>query len=183
MGVSRSRVYLYRGTKGTEASPIAAAPNVSWKLLVPGEAARLSDIGYFDVNDCGERFGRGDVCYTASVDGRLAHYSWVQRSGVHPIIEAGISATVQPREFWIYHCMTAAWARGQKLYPATLHRIMQEHFGNGYERAWIYTIRENIASQNGIVRAGFEKVSELPALRVGSRYFRTGPPVMERVAR
>jgi hypothetical protein len=158
---------------------VKTSSNVTWNLLAPQDAEPVCKLGYLDVDLCREYFERGDLCYTASLDGRLAHFSWVQRSGIHRLKEAGMSVPVAPGEFWIYFCMTADWARGQKLYPATLQRILREHFDSGYETGWIYTLRENVASQNGIAKAGFQKVTELSALRVGSHYVRMGPQLTE----
>jgi hypothetical protein len=126
------------------------------------------------VSDGLKRLHRGDRCYTVSVDGHLAHYSWVQRAGSHPITEAGLFAPVGSGEFWIYDCRTVERARGRGIYPATLERIVNDHFEEGYCTAWIYTSRENIASQKGIFRAGFGLVATLGALRVGSHYYRMG---------
>jgi len=142
--------------------------------LDPTRLDVLAEIGPFDVEAGPPRLQRGDVCYVVFLGGRPAHYSWVQRSGSHPLTEAGISAPVAPGEFWIYHCVTAEWARGRKIYPATLQRILQDHFANGYSTAWIYTSRQNVASQQGILRAGFKPAATLSAFRVGRRYFRTG---------
>lgn len=121
-----------------------------------------------------KRLHRGDLCYTVCVDGYLAHYSWVQRSGSHPITEAGLSVPVGSGEFWIYNVRTVERARGKRILPATLERIVNDHFEEGYCTAFIYTSRENIAAQKGILRAGFGLVATLGALRVGSHYYRTG---------
>jgi hypothetical protein len=106
------------------------------------------------------------------IDGQLAHYSWVQRAGSHPITEAALSLPVARGEFWIYNCRTVDWARGKRIYPATLERIVWDHFAQSYHTGWIYTTRKNVSSQKGILRAGFQQVATLSALRVGSRYFR-----------
>jgi len=135
----------------------------------------LAEIGPFATKDGPLRFQRGDVCCVAFLSGRLAHYSWVQRSGMHPTTEAGLSVPIERGEFWIYHYRTAELARGKRLYPATLQRIVvTDHLAEGYSTAWIYTSRENIASQQAIWRAGFGLVATLSALRVGSHYFRMG---------
>jgi hypothetical protein len=75
---------------------------------------------------------------------------------------------------WIYHCQTAEWARGRGIYPSTLERIVSDCFAAGDFTAWIYTSKQNVASQKGIVRAGFALVTTLHALRIGSQYFPLG---------
>ncbi len=63
-----------------------------------------------------QRLNGGHLCYVAALDGCLAHYSWVQRSGTHLILEAGMSVSVESGHFWIYHCFTAEWAQREWMY-------------------------------------------------------------------
>ena len=175
-GVSLVRTYLYGMPKPNHPPTVKSAANVEWELLSPGALDVLSGIDRFDAKVGLQRLQRGDLCYVASCNGRLAHYSWVQRSGSHPIAEAGLIVPVQSGEFWIYNCFTLEWARGKWIYPETLDRIVNDHFRAGYGTAWIYTSRRNVPSQRGILRAGFGQVATLPTLRVGSHYYRFGRP-------
>jgi hypothetical protein len=174
LGMSIGQTYLYRLSKTDGWSSAAQDGRLTWELLNPSQVGKLSQIGWFDENEGLERLRRGDRCYTVSIDGRLAHYSWVQRSSSHPITEAGVSVPVDNGAFWIYHCQTATWARGQGLYPATLERIVQDCFAEGDCTAWIYTSKRNVASQKGIRQAGFDFVTALNAFRMGSQYFPLG---------
>jgi hypothetical protein len=173
-GMSFVPTYLYRLSKTDGWSPAVHDERLKWELLSPGQIGQLAEIGWFDESEGLERLRRGDRCYTVSIDGRLAHYSWVQRSSSHPITEAGVSVPVDNGAFWIYHCQTAEWARGRGLYPSTLERIVRDCFSDGDCTAWIYTAKKNIASQKGILRAGFGLMTTLYALRVGSHYFPLG---------
>ena len=112
------------------------------------------------------KFAAGLTCYVARADGRLAHYSWVQDSGRHLIGGAGRKRRVREGDLWIHACFTAAWARGRHLYPAVLGRILQDYKARGFRTAWIYVLDSNLASQQGIRRAGFELVSRLRSLSV-----------------
>lgn len=118
-----------------------------------------------------ERWAAGDRCYCVYLADKLAHFSWVKTKGLQPIVEAGITVNVEDSHFWIYHCWTAEWARGRKIYPAVLRAIIDEHFSTGYACAHIYTSRKNTPSQNGILRAGFRYIGSKWALRLGSRWF------------
>jgi hypothetical protein len=171
LGISLGQTYLYRLSKTDGWSPAAHDGHLNWELLSPAQVGQLAEIGWFDEAEGLDRLRRGDRCYTVSIDGRLAHYSWVQRSANHPITEAGISVPVGNGAFWIYHCHTAEWARGRGIYPSTLERIVNDCFAEGDCTAWIYTSKQNIASQKGILRAGFSLVTTLLALRMGSQCF------------
>lgn len=174
-GVNVSRTYLYRlSNEDVRSAAIGNDGSVKWELLTRSRVGQLKDVGWFDSNEFVRRLRRGDRCYTASIDGRVAHYSWVQRSALHPIAEAGVSGRAGNGAFWIYHCVTADWAKGRRIYPATLERIVSDCFAEGDTTAWIYTSKENVASQKGIERAGFRQVATLSALRVGSHYFSIG---------
>jgi len=174
LGMSFGQTYLYRLSKADGWSAAPGDRRLKWELLSPAQVGQLTDIGWFDVKKGQERLRRGDRCYTVSIDGRLAHYSWVQRSASHRITEAGVSVPVERGAFWIYHCQTAEWARGRGIYPSTLEHIVSDCFAEGDCTAWIYTSKQNVASQKGIERAGFGLVTTLHALRMGSHYFPLG---------
>jgi hypothetical protein len=174
LGMGLRHTQLYRLSKPDGWSPATGGGSLKWELLSPAQASQLQGIGWFDLDECLQRFQRGDRCYTVSIDGRIAHYSWVQRSGSHPITEAGVRVPVEDRAFWIYHCQTAQWARGRGIYPATLEKIVHDSFAEGYCTAWIYTSKQNVASQKGIARAGFGLVTTLRALRMGSQFLPVG---------
>ncbi len=174
LGMSVGQTHLYRLSKTDAWTPAVNDGRLKWELLSLGEVGRLAEIGWFDEREGVERLRRGDRCYTVSVDGRLAHYSWVQRSSSHPITEAGVSVPVGDGAFWIYHCQTAEWARGRGLYPSTLERIVHDCFAEGDFTAWIYTAKQNVASQKGILRAGFGLVTTLRAFRMGTQFFPIG---------
>jgi hypothetical protein len=175
LGLGVQQTYLYQLSKPEAWSlPAATDERMKWELLPRAQVGQLRDLGPFDVNEGLQRLDRGDRCYTVSLDGRLAHYSWVQRSASHPITEAGLSVPVGAGEAWIYHCVTVDWARGRRIYPATLQRIVRDCFAEGDHTAWIYTSTQNIPSQKGILRAGFGLVATLDAVRMGSRYLPIG---------
>jgi hypothetical protein len=145
---------------------------LGWELLSPETVCRLGEFRGVDLEQCRTRLERGDSCYTVTVDGRLAHVSWVQSSGVHWLRDAGFSVNVQSGHFWIYHCITTPWARGRGLYPQTLVHICRDFAARGAKTAWIYTSKGNIASQKGISRAGFRQIADFPAIRFGDHYLR-----------
>jgi RimJ/RimL family protein N-acetyltransferase len=76
------------------------------------------------------------------------------------------------RRFWIYHCRTHESAQGLGIYPFVLSAIQRDYFTRGSREGIIYTTIQNIASQRGIVKAGFRLERELRALRIGRHYFK-----------
>jgi RimJ/RimL family protein N-acetyltransferase len=141
-------------------------------MLAAEGMGQLTDIGPFDLGEGRERVRRGDRCYCLWLDGRLAHYCWVQQTGSHPIEPAAVSVSVRPGVFWLYNARTAEWARRRGIFRATLERIVTDYFAAGYHTAWIYVVRENVASQKAVLRSGFELDRVLSALRMGTHYFR-----------
>jgi RimJ/RimL family protein N-acetyltransferase len=125
-----------------------------------------------NIDEMRSRLQEGHLCYVAFLDGRPVHYSWVQRAGVHNITEAATSLVVAPGEFWIYHCRTVEFAKGKGIYPTVLTHIVRDHFADRYVRGRIYTEDENVASQRGILKAGFRPEIQMRALRVGLLRFR-----------
>src|ERR1017187_8846001 len=183
MGVGLRRTYLYRAARRDGWSASTNDKELAWEPLAPGQVDSLLEIGPFEVSEGLKRLHRGGRCYTVCLDGCLAHYSWVQRSGSHLITEAGTSAPVAKGEFWIYHCRTAAWARGRGIYPSTLSRIVRDHFDAGYSTAWIYTTAERRHAPEGEgsihhPSAGLSAIISMPVTppRGSTPPERTSPP-------
>lgn len=119
------------------------------------------------VEETKQRLKRGDRCYVARVDGKAAHFSWVQTTGWHYVLSAGLWRNIGKGEVWIYHCHTAEWCRGQRIYPFVLTEILKDFRQEGiFLKAIIYTTQDNRASQRGILRAGFSLKRKHRALRV-----------------
>jgi hypothetical protein len=145
---------------------IELAEECSVRQIGPDELHFLEHIWKHDPDELRARLKAGGLCYTIFMGGRPAHYSWVQSSGIHPILDAGTEIAIEDGDLWIYHCRTAAWARGRRLYPFALSQILRDFKHAGFRRGWIYTTAENAASQNGIKAAGFLPVRRLRAFRI-----------------
>ena len=182
-GISLERTYLY-SRSALAPTPITVSSDVELRIapIRASEAHLLAALGPPDVAEWNLRFKRGDECFGAWVEGQLAHYSWVQLAGEHPISAAGVEVKVQDAEFWIYNCRTSDAHRGKRIYPRTLQHIALEYFRAGKRAGWIYTTFDNVASQHGIERAGFFKMRTLHALRLGRHYRRLGNDVTSNYA-
>lgn len=173
-GMAVEETYLYKITAGELLPPVELATGVKIQVVGLETVKLLESVEGLSPEDVEQRLRRGDVCYLAYADDRIAHYSWVQRNGYHRIDTAGIGSEVAEGEYWIYNCRTVDWAKGRRIYPYTLSRILDEHMRHGFLRAIIYTTRSNRASENGILRAGFKQVCTLRSFRLGRRYFHLG---------
>ena len=104
-----------------------------------------------------QRFAAGRHCYAARVANQLVTYGWAtfdeERIG-----ELGLSIHLKTGEVYIWDCATVPAYRGQRLYPALLTHMLYTLHTQGVQRVWIGTNTDNLASQIGIVAAGFQPV-------------------------
>jgi hypothetical protein len=145
----------------------AGPQNLEIRALTPETISSLEGAWPFRPGEVRERLLTGQGCYVGLIDGRIAHFSWVQTADAHEIATAGRSSVIRDGELWIYHCRTFDWARRKGVYEAVLHKILRDHRQRGFQRALIYTTADNVASQRGILRAGFKPVANFRALEVG----------------
>ena len=131
----------------------------------------MKKFGWITAQNVEMRVRRGDLCYLVYVDGALAHYSWVQFKGTMEIISNAVTCDLKEGQFWVFDCCTAGWAKGRKIYPWTISRIVSDFFAQRLSTALIATSEHNIASQNGIRRAGFKQCATFKELRFGEHYF------------
>ncbi|HEY7347759.1 MAG TPA: GNAT family N-acetyltransferase [Ktedonobacterales bacterium] len=107
-----------------------------------------------------ERFAAGRRCYVAWVEGTLAAYGWVtfDEEGIG---ELGLRIRLGPGEAYIWDCATLLAYRGQRLYPALLVYISSELRAQGFRLALIGADSDNVASQKGMILAGFQPVADM----------------------
>lgn len=134
--------------------------------LDANDTRTLQTIYPIDSEEDLRRLEGGQTCYVASLAGRLAHFSWAQRSGVHEIAGTGRYRKIVDGDVWIYSARTAEWAKGRSVYPAVLRYIMRDSAAMGCHRAWIYVAEENVPSIRGIEKAGFIRVGRLRTLLI-----------------
>jgi hypothetical protein len=171
IGIGVERVFLYRLTDSNAIPDLNPAPGLEITLIQPDQMDRLKEVlPTLDMADVSQTRRQGSQCYGAAIGGKLVHYSWVQTTGQHSILDAGRRVEVSPDEFWIYDCRTSSSARGLGIYSYMLTFIARKHLQQGLRQGIIYTTVENTASQRGIEKAGFTKTESLRSLRLGSRY-------------
>jgi GNAT superfamily N-acetyltransferase len=125
-------------------------------------------MGLNDPSEVQQRFASGRRCYGALVEGNLAAYGWVTFDEEH-IGEMGLCIRLAPGEAYLWDCATAPPYRRCGLYTALLVHIAGELRAEGLCRVWIGADGDNLPSQKGIARAGFQPVVDLIAARAMNR--------------
>ena len=80
--------------------------------------------------------------------------------------ELNLRLTLLPGEAYIWDCATLPAFRRNYLYGALLVYILGELRSENLCRVWIGADFDNVASQRGIARAGFQQVADLVVARV-----------------
>ena len=138
----------------------------------PGVAARFGRVdaeivpalaqamGLADPAPVLERLAGQRRCYGAWVDGALVAYGWVTFDE-EEIGELGVRVRMSPGEAYVWDCATLPAYRGRHLYPALLTHISQELRTEGFERILIGADSDNLPSQQGMLRAGFQQLADM----------------------
>jgi hypothetical protein len=166
--ISKSNLYCHTLDK---INPIGPDLKCEVRLLDEIDVNILHCVWPVNLDEMRMRLRRGDVCFTCFSEGQLAHYSWVQFSGLHELHEAGLKINIPLGQAWIYHCRTADWAWGKNIYPFVLVQILDLCRSRSCDTAWIYTTPKNIASQRGIQKAGFLLYKQLTAFKIFNKHF------------
>jgi GNAT superfamily N-acetyltransferase len=146
--------------------PLIPATFVQVKPEATLMLARAMDLD--DPSDVQQRFASGRRCYGVLIEGNLAAYGWVTFEEEH-IGEMGLCIHLVPGEAYIWDCATTPLYRRRGLYTALLAHIIDEMRVEGLCRVWIGADGDNLPSQKGIARAGFQPVVDLIAARAAAK--------------
>lgn len=152
-------------------APDGVMPLIPATLVqVKPEATRMlaRAMGRQDSSDVQQRFASGRRCYGAMIEGNLAAYGWVTFQEEH-IGEIGLCIHLAPGEAYIWDCATAPLYRRCGFYTALLAHIVDELRVEGLCRVWIGADGDNLPSQKGIARAGFQPVLDLIVARAAAK--------------
>jgi ribosomal protein S18 acetylase RimI-like enzyme len=142
----------------------------------PAEFARAGpeaaeEIAAVSESQPGEVLGRlagGRRCYLARIAGTPVACGWVsfEQEGIG---EQGLRVRLAPGEAYVWNCVTAPAYRRRGLYTLLLRHIAQALAAEGVRRVWIGADLDNVPSQKGMARAGFQPVLDLYTQRAGGR--------------
>src|SRR5206468_11462932 len=96
-------------------------------------------------------------------------YCWVTFDQ-EDISELGLSFSLKAGEAYIWDCATLPAYRGQHLYPALLHYILTTLQSGGLQRIWIGADADNLASQSGMILAGFQPMADYLLARESTQH-------------
>ena len=149
-----------------EPRPVAPRLHAEFRRLTPDLAPALaSSTGSLTSTEITKRLESGRQCYAAWVDGQVMAYGWVSLDE-ESIGELNLRIKLLPGEAYIWDCATLPAFREKGLYSALLIYTLGELRLQGLCRAWIGADHDNVASQKGMRRAGFQHVADLVIERV-----------------
>ena len=112
------------------------------------DATRLAEFRRF--------LARGDQGWYAYKDGVVVHRSWLVRGPAQARLWHSYGhLELGPEDAYLHYCETAPAARGLGIYPQVLALAAEGALERGCRRVLIWTDADNVASRNGIARAGF----------------------------
>ena len=139
------------------------APRVSatFQRIGAEEILSLAQVmGRDETTEVLQRFATGRRCYVARVEGVLVAYGWVSFKE-EEIGELRLRVHLAEGEAYIWDCATLPAYRGLRLYPALLAYMVNELRTEGFSRIWIGADSDNVASQTGIILAGFQPIADI----------------------
>jgi hypothetical protein len=99
------------------------------------------------------------------VEEKIASYGWVSFHEEF-VGELHLRLKLRSSEAYVWDCATLPAFRGNYLYSILLTYILEDLRAERLRHAWIGTDLDNVVSQRGIARAGFQCVADLVIERV-----------------
>jgi GNAT superfamily N-acetyltransferase len=120
------------------------------------ESSRFNLLEIVNEQICQTRFRQGEMVWVAVYRSQIAAYCWVAFYETE-IGEIKKIIKIRKDEIYLYDAFTLPDYRGNNLYPFLLTNICYYGKENGYTRALIFALSNNIPSQLGIQKAGFKQ--------------------------
>lgn len=142
--------------------PPALSPRLPTTFLRfdQADAGELAQTMRCDDETVRRRFDAGKHCYGGKIENEIATYGWVTFDQEH-IGELGLTIHLASGDVYIWDCATLPTYRGLRLYAALLSYIVSTLHALGLRRIWIGADADNLPSQAGMIRAGFQPVIDM----------------------
>jgi hypothetical protein len=166
-------VGLLWGWRRGDPMPALASPAKDWRITASqrADATPTAELCELMLRDFGlplaasaRRFGRGYHLYLGWLGERPVTCGWVAR-GAASMGNPGVAFQIPHDQTYLFAFETLTAWRGLGCYPALLQAILAEEPA---EWSWIIHQSDNIASQRGIARAGFQRACAVYATVAGT---------------
>jgi GNAT superfamily N-acetyltransferase len=127
-------------------------PSVTVKVSV---CNRPSEIDILNASTIAARSERGDRIFVAHHQGILVAYLFATTNECE-IGEIDDLLDVEQNEVYLYDAYTRPVFRGKGIYPHLITKAAEYFKSESYERAMIFSTQDNLSSNRGIDRSGFE---------------------------
>lgn len=115
-----------------------------------------------------ERLARGDECYVARVDGRIAALTWISRDA-HFFRSIGCRYELPASEVYLFDSFTDPALRGRGIAPALGVWVLERLRQAGVTRIVLAIVPENAANRRARAKTGFRPFMRIDYVRIGSR--------------
>ena len=147
---------LARENNWRQRDPLPALkPLAGFEAAVAADVELLARLHEVAPGEIQRRFDEGNRCYVAYLGGEPVGYGWVATK-VGRIEEAGLSWPLGPRDRHLWDFVTLPAYRGRGVYPHLLQVILRAESKEA-GHFWIGHRGDNLASQRGILKAGFKR--------------------------
>ena len=126
----------------------------------------ITDLAQLDVAEVRRRIERSHRPYVAYLDQQPVAYGWVATTQ-GAIDELSFTFAIPPRNRYLWDFVTLPAWRGRGIYARLLQTIIRQE-RVAADRFWIGHTVDNIASCQGILKAGFQQIEALIMLAGGT---------------
>jgi len=159
LNLIRFDTYVVFSARVGDISSRPVPEGVTFRQLTAAEVGALTPVDE-DISDAMERCGFladrsafGAFCY-----GAFAHISWMIAGGPdNDRIRPPHLVKLRHGEGEITYCVTLPEFRGRQIYPFVISRLFQEARARGIREIFMVTRSGNVASQQGILKAGLTR--------------------------
>lgn len=153
----RSLVKIYRNKSYSwPSSASVPARSLDMTVISEGNADLAAEIREPALADVFGRFAReGRHGVFAMIDGAPAGHAWITAPAASDRV-VNSYARLEAGDCLIHYCFVDPARRGRGIYAEMLHEVTAWAIASGARRVLVDTGRDNIASQRGIQRAGFQ---------------------------
>jgi GNAT superfamily N-acetyltransferase len=143
----------YTWWRGDDLPPLLPLPEFHCERVA--DVPLLADLHKVNLAKIETRLSDANTAYVAYLEDEPAGYGW---SGANSVGVADVFWPITPPDRGLWDFFTLPVARGRGIYPHLLQAILRTEQSEA-ERFWIGHRVDNLASQRGIEKAGFQRVN------------------------